>query len=62
MRVALADLKLDRLAIVYPGNKPYELGTHVGVIPLEKVVAEGIDSLLLPRRRRSQAKGPSPRH
>jgi len=62
MRVALTDLKLDRLAVVYPGNKPYELGTQVGVMPLEKVVAEGIDSLLPPRRRRAQAKGPPPRH
>jgi hypothetical protein len=56
IRIALTDLKLDRLAVVYPGNKPYELGTQVSVIPLESIVAEGIDSLPPTRRRRSQAK------
>jgi uncharacterized protein len=34
MRIALADLKLDRLLIIYPGNRRYFLGDRVEVIPL----------------------------
>ena len=34
MRVALNDLKLDRLYVVYPGNKRYSLTSQVEVVPL----------------------------
>ena len=37
MHVALADLKLDRLWVVYPGSRAYELHDKVSVIPLETV-------------------------
>jgi len=38
MRIALADLKLDRLYVLYPGNKAYTLGKKVEVVPLEQFV------------------------
>jgi len=38
MRIALADLKLDQLSIVYPGEKKYSLAKNVEVVPLAKFV------------------------
>ena len=34
MRIALADLKLDHLYVLYPGERPYSLGKNVEVMPL----------------------------
>jgi hypothetical protein len=34
MRVALEDLQLDRLLVIYPGTRPYSLSERVAVIPL----------------------------
>ena len=38
MRTALADLKLDHLYVLYPGDKTYPLGKKVDVMPLAKFV------------------------
>jgi uncharacterized protein len=38
MRIALADLKLDQLSVVYPGEKKYSLAKNVDVVPLAKFV------------------------
>jgi hypothetical protein len=38
MRIAMADLKLDQLFVVYPGEKTYSLAKNVQVIPLAKFV------------------------
>ena len=38
MRIALADLKLDELRVVYPGDKSYELSKKVRVVPLAELV------------------------
>ena len=38
MRIALADLKLDQLTVVYPGEKKYSLAKNVEVVPLAKFV------------------------
>ena len=38
MRIALSDLKLDRLYVLYPGEKAYSLAKQVEVIPLAKFV------------------------
>ena len=38
MRIALTDLKLDRLYVLYPGEKTYSLAKKVEVIPLAKFV------------------------
>ena len=34
MRIALVDLKLDRIHVVYPGEKTYSLAKNIEVIPL----------------------------
>ena len=39
MRIALNDLKLDRLVVVYPGERRYALADRVEVIPLVELVA-----------------------
>ncbi len=38
MRIALADLKLDELHVVYPGAKRYTLAKRVEVVPLAELV------------------------
>ena len=38
MRIALADLKLDELRVVYPGSKHYALSKKVEVVPLAELV------------------------
>jgi hypothetical protein len=35
MRIALADLELDSLSVVYPGDKRYSLGERIEAVPLE---------------------------
>ena len=38
MRIALADLKLDELLVVYPGERRYRLEKRVEVVPLRELV------------------------
>lgn len=38
MRIALADLKLDELHVVYPGEKRYALAKNVEAVPLAELV------------------------
>jgi len=38
MRIALEDLQLDRLIVVYPGERPYPLSEKVKVLPLESII------------------------
>jgi len=38
MHVALADLRLDRLYVVYPGTRRYDLGSRVSAVPLREFV------------------------
>jgi predicted AAA+ superfamily ATPase len=59
MRIALADLKLDQLTVVYPGTKPYDLAPQAKVVPLVTIAEKGIDALLPERRPRSRLKRPS---
>jgi uncharacterized protein len=44
MRTALEDVKLEQIAVVYPGTKRYSLGERVAAVPLE-TVAEGLKGL-----------------
>jgi hypothetical protein len=37
MRIAMADLELDRLLVVYPGKKPYTLASGIDVVPAHRV-------------------------
>lgn len=39
MRSALKDLKLERIAVVYPGDKRYLLGDNIEAVPLDAVAA-----------------------
>ncbi len=43
MRIALSDLKLDRLVVAYPGERRYALGERVKVVPLGELDAGGGD-------------------
>jgi hypothetical protein len=52
MRIALADLKLDQLTVVYPGSQSYELGPQVRVLPLDTIIVSGAASLMRKRRPR----------
>ena len=44
MRMALEDLKLERIAVVYPGTRRYPLAERVEAVPLD-AVAEGMEGL-----------------
>lgn len=38
MRIALEDLKLERIAVIYPGQKRYELHKKISVVPFSQIV------------------------
>lgn len=40
MRIALADLRLERLTVLYPGEVSYELDRRVSVVPLAQLAAD----------------------
>lgn len=42
MRTAFSDLKLDRLIVVYPGDRRYPLGKGVEVVPLGELVSTSV--------------------
>ena len=44
MHVALQDLKLDRLWIVYPGDRSYPLRDEVEALPL-RAVGEAVEKV-----------------
>jgi len=50
MRIALADLKLDQLTVVYPGTKVYDLAPQAKVTPLVTIAEKGIEAFLPERR------------
>jgi predicted AAA+ superfamily ATPase len=52
MRIALNDLKLDRLVVVYPGERRYALADRADVMPLVELVDPGRDTVKLFRKRR----------
>jgi hypothetical protein len=37
MRTAMADLKLDELLVVYPGETRYSLAKNIHVVPLSQI-------------------------
>ncbi len=43
MRIAMHDLKLHRLTVIYPGARPYELAPRVQVVPLGWVLSRGAE-------------------
>jgi predicted AAA+ superfamily ATPase len=50
MRIALADLKLDHLTVLYPGQRRYDLAKNVSVVPITALAEDGFAAAL--RRRR----------
>lgn len=46
MRIALDDLRLEKLTVLYPGDREYDLGDRVRVVPLERL-ADGDPRVLL---------------
>ena len=55
MRIALEDLKLEQLVVIYPGLKGYTLADRVRVVPLAKVATGGADEIF-PRQRKPRTK------
>lgn len=51
MRIALEDLRLEHLIVLYPGPRRYSLAARVTVVPLTEFAASSWEALL-PRRRR----------
>jgi len=49
MRIALEDLHLEQIAVIYPGPKRYPLADQVHAVPLEAIL-DGIDGLFPARR------------
>lgn len=47
MRVAMDDLRLDHLTVLYPGDRTYDLDPRIKVVPLARL-AEGDASLVAP--------------
>jgi hypothetical protein len=56
MRIALEDLKLDQLVVLYPGKVSYALAERVRVLPLS-VLGENDPEALFPRSGRARKKG-----
>ena len=54
MRIALRDLELEHLTVLYPGSRRYALGERITVVPVA-AVAEGPDGIF-PRRKPAPAK------
>lgn len=56
MRIALEDLQLDHLTVLYPGEMPYELDERISVVPLSALGQPGADDLFSRPRRKSRKK------
>jgi uncharacterized protein len=54
MRIALADLGLDRLIVLYPGSRTYDLNQQVHVVPLSRLATGDVPEMLSkpPRQRK----------
>ena len=59
MRIALDDLKLDRIAVVYPGAKRFPLAERVEAVPLDALV-EGMNGLFPEQRGGTSLSHPLP--
>jgi predicted AAA+ superfamily ATPase len=50
--IALKDLKLDRIVVLYPGDRRYPLADRVEVMPLAELVGAGGEAAKLFKKRR----------
>lgn len=55
MRIALEDLRLDHLTVIYPGERAYELDERISVVPLS-ALGQGEPDLFPSRPRRKSRK------
>jgi predicted AAA+ superfamily ATPase len=58
MRIALADLRLDRLIVLYPGSRTYDLDKQVHVVPLSHLATVDSASMLGKPPRQARRKHP----
>jgi len=58
MRLALDDLDIERLIVLYPGSRTYALTERVDVVPMLEFVTGGWQQWLRPPRRRGRAATP----
>ena len=56
MRIALADLRLDQLIVLYPGSQTYELDRRVRVVPLTRLADRDVQAVLGTSSRRARSK------
>jgi predicted AAA+ superfamily ATPase len=54
MRIALTDLRLEHLTVLYPGNLRYDLDRRVTVVPLAQLARGKIDMVATGRTRRKR--------
>ena len=54
MRIAMEDLRLEHLSVIYPGTIRYTIGDRVTVVPLADLTGRGVEALFpaTPRARR----------
>jgi predicted AAA+ superfamily ATPase len=53
MRYAVADLRLEHLTVLYPGDRRYDLDRRVSVVPLSELAIAGAAAVIAgPGRRR----------
>ena len=57
MRIALSDLGLRHLTVLYPGETAYALSERVTVLPLARLAEGDPESILRPSRRRRSQRG-----
>lgn len=61
MRIALADLGLAHLVVIYPGDTRYPISDRVTAVPLAELAGAGASAVIapgVPGRRRRAARGP----
>lgn len=46
MKIALQDLRLERILVIYPGTRRYKIADHIEAVPFEEVVRGDAKSLL----------------
>jgi hypothetical protein len=52
MQIAMEDLRLEHLAVLYPGARHYALSDRIAVVPLAGIVEHGVNALLPTVKRR----------
>ena len=51
MQIALKDLELEQLAVLYPGPRRYDLSDRITIVPLAAIGRGGTEALF-PRRKK----------